>query len=179
MGNLKGTTVYTCGPIQYAKSPNLWRDELDAKLKELGIICLSPLAKIFLNQINESSEDLVNLKEMMQGGQYDKVSNLMKLIIRRDLGIVDRSDFVIANIDPSVNTIGSIHEIVIASLQRKPILFLTPRKEDFPLWLLGLINHNLIFESIDELFNYLKELNDGPIENLDAKYWKILTPEFR
>jgi hypothetical protein len=41
--------------------------------------------------------------------------------------MVDTSDFVIAYVPTNVYSVGTVHEIVLARTQRKPVLFVSPR----------------------------------------------------
>ena len=43
-----------------------------------------------------------------------------------DLRMVDTSDFVIAYVPTNVYSVGTVHEIVLARTQRKPVLFVSP-----------------------------------------------------
>lgn len=177
MNNLKGFKVYLAGAIEYSNNSVDWRKEISEELKRFGIISLNPHEKIFLNQIVEEPGLNRQLKEWMREGRYDEVAPIMKQIVRRDLRCVDAADFVIVNLEVGVPTYGTPHEVAIASLQRKPILFRINQKEDMALWLMGLINHKFIFQTFDEIIHYLETVNSAPIENLDPKYWKIFAPD--
>ena len=48
-----------------------------------------------------------------------------------DLRMVDTSDFIIAYCPTNIYSVGTVHEIVLASQQHKPVLFVSPRL-DFP-----------------------------------------------
>lgn len=171
---LKNSTCYLVGPIEYDDNCADWRNNITKLLKTINVKCFDPNKDHFINQPTETQDDRNLLKSQRNRNEWDAISKYMKRVISRDLRMVDLSTFVIGKIDSKVPTYGTIHEIVIASLQKKPILIYTDNKKKFPLWLAGILNMDLVFESWDEIFDYLKKINSGAIY-ADPKYWKILT----
>lgn len=173
---LKNSYCYLVGPIEYANNCFDWRITVTEAVKQIGIKCFDPNRDHFVNQLTESQQDRDKLREQRESGDWKSISKYMKGVISRDLRMVDLSTFIIGKIDPEVPTFGTIHEIVIASLQNKPILIYTDDKKKFPLWLAGLINMDLVFESWGDIVEYLMKINSGEIY-ADPKYWKILAHE--
>jgi nucleoside 2-deoxyribosyltransferase len=175
---LNKTKCYLVGNLEYTEDAYDWRAIYTKDLESLGIKCFDPNKNHFLNQSSETEEDRVNLKNMRDQGEWQYVSDYMKGVIRRDLRFIDLSTFIIGNIEPDRPTFGTIHEIVMASIQKKPILLTIKDKSQFPLWLAGLIDMSLVFEKWEHLFGYLNKINEGKIF-ADPKYWKVLVEDFR
>jgi hypothetical protein len=166
------------GNIERSADAFMWREEVSRALSSLNIICFDPNKEHFINQPAEGPEDRRKLNIARSEGNWSFVSDYMKSVIARDLRYVDLSEFIIGNIEPSMPTFGTIHELVIASLQNKPILLHIKDKKEFPLWLAGLVNMDLVFEQWEDLINYVKGIDSGEIF-ADPKYWKILIEEYR
>src|SRR5262249_58132342 len=62
-----------------------------------------------------------------------------------DLRMVDTSDFVIAYCPTNIYSVGTPHEIILARMQRKPVLFVSPRVK---------------FDSLTNLKKHLRAKND-------------------
>jgi hypothetical protein len=175
---LKNTHVYLVGNMERTADAFQWRDNITESLKELGVICFDPNKQHFVNQATENLEDRAMLHKKRLEGDYKFVSAFMKGVISRDLRYVDLAEFIVGNIEPTMPTWGTVHEIVIASLQNKPILLHIKDKTEFPLWLSGLLNMDLVFTQWDDLLKYLQGINSGEIY-ADPKYWKILMEEYK
>ena len=176
-GILYKTRVYLAGNIENCDNLE-WRAKISQKLKRLGIVILNPTKKVFLDQVQETEKTRCDLIWERSQGNYKFVHDFMKEVIRKDLRQIDLCDFTIINLDYDKPSFGTIHEIVKASEQRKPLLFLIKDKKRMPLWIIGLINMDFCFESDEELMDYLKNINSGK-EKLDPKYWKILVDELK
>jgi len=77
-----------------------------------------------------------------------------------------------------VPTYGTIHEVVIAHQQRKPIFIVWEEtgKKDCSAWLMRLVGHKNIFSHIDLLVQYLHEISHGE-KAFDANEWLLLDPK--
>ena len=170
---LNNTTYYAAGNLENTEDAENWRDSLAKELAIFGIKCLDPTKKMFRGQVQESEETRQLLKKWRREGRFDLISPFMKEIIRKDLRAVDISTFVVVKLEPSRPSFGTIHELVISSQQKKPILILINDRKQMPLWLTGLLDMNFVFETQEELINYLKRVNSGE-EKIDQKYWKII-----
>ena len=179
MKNLNKLKVYLAGNIQNSEDSFLWREDITKTLEEFGVTALNPRVNCFLNQVSEDDVTVQNLKKDIKDKKYDQVHEYVQQIIRRDLRMVDVADFLIVNLEPSMPTYGTIHEIIMASIQRKPILFRIDKKQEFPVWLFGLVDHKLIFQTWKEIKEFLQYVNDCDINELDNKYWKIFREDFR
>jgi len=177
-GILNNSKTYLCGAMENSLNSVEWRVRVTRALEEIGIVCFDPNKQHFLNQVTEGPEDQEMLKSKRQSGDWNYIHKYMTEIIRRDLRYVDLSTFIIVNIEPDKPTYGTIHELVVASMQGKPILLHINDKARFPLWLAGLVNMDLVFDDWEKLIKYIKDIDSGTIY-ADPKYWKILIKEYR
>ena len=129
-GILTDSYCYLVGPIEYSDNCFDWRVTITEAIKQIGIKCFDPNRDHFINQPTETKEDRSRLREQRESGDWASITKYMKDVISRDLRMVDLSTFIIAKVDPETPTFGSIHEIVIASLQNKPILIYTDDKKN-------------------------------------------------
>ena len=169
---LKNTICYLAGNLEHTKDAENWRNRLSIDLSNLGIKVLDPTKQMFLGQAAETQEMRDQLKRWREEENFSAVHDFMKEVIRRDLRAVDISTFLVCRLEPDKPTFGTVHEIAVAATQRKPILFILNDRKKMPLWLIGLVNMDYVFESEEALFRYLINVNLG-IEKLDTKYWKI------
>lgn len=77
-----------------------------------------------------------------------------------------------------VPTYGTIHEIVIAHQQRKPIFLVWEEtgKKDCSAWLMRLVGHRNVFAHIDDLIMHLDAISHGE-KAFDANEWLLLDPK--
>lgn len=177
-GFLYNTKCYLIGNLEATEDGIQWREAVAEELKKIGVKCFDPNKTHFVNQPEETEEVRKLLKEKREAGDLKYVSNYMKNVIRKDLRYVDLSTFLIANIEPDKPTYGTIHEIIQGSQQSKPILFHIKDKKQFPLWLAGLVDVNLVWDNWDDLFDYLLAIHTGTVY-ADPKFWKILSLHYR
>lgn len=176
--NLSGLKVYLAGNIEFTSGAISWREKMANSLKELRVKVLDPTKPCLIDQTKEDDENKKKLVNWRQKGEVKKVQEFMKGVVRRDLRLVDVSDFVIFRLEPTKPTFGTIHELVVALQQRKPCLILVPDKKKLPLWLFGIIDFDLVFEKEKDLLDYLRRIHYG-YKEVDTKYWRFLLPELR
>ena len=155
-----------------------WRIKLTRFLKRLGIIVLDPTKPCFENQVHESKKDREWVKELRAAEEFAQLSRYMREIVRKDLRMIDAADFVIFNIEPDKPTWGTVHELVVALLGRKPVLILVPERKRLPLWLFGLVDLGTVFESEKDLKEMLAAINSHE-GYLDPKRWKLFAKDYR
>jgi len=51
-------------------------------------------------------------------------------------------------------------------------------KKNTPLWLMGMIPHQYIYDTIDDVINMISEIDDGNKE-IDSYRWRLLRKELR
>lgn len=166
-GVLNKTKTYLVGSIQYACGRK-WREELTSFLYEMGVTVLDPYKGQMMGDKAENAELHSWFKELIKQEDFDTLSQELKKIRNRDLRFVDLSDYIIGYINPKVYTCGTWEEIFLANRQKKQIfLVVEGTKKDAPYWLFGTIPHQFIFDSFEQLKQYLKNINSGeePINN--------------
>jgi len=175
---LNKTKTYLVGHMQYLSGRN-WREEVTEKLLPLGVTCFDPYKKPFIKDVDESEDSREEMDVWMKTKQYDRVTNKMKTVRAYDLNLVDRSDFIIAHLVPEVASWGSAEEIVTAVREKKPIFIsMEGGKSKTPLWMLGMLPHKYIYNSLDEIVEMLYAIDSGQKE-IDSDRWRLLKTEYR
>lgn len=153
---LENKRCYLSGPIQFGVDDH-WRDRPRKILaEEFSINLFDPFA-------DPKQQWVPMLKEAQSKKDYETIVRISKAFVRKDLCMVDRSDFLIAFVPHGVPTTGTVHEIVNSNNSKKPTLLVT-NSEDIsyiPLWYFGFIPSECMFAGWDSLFEYLREVNDG------------------
>ena len=156
-----------------------WREEVAEKLSPLNITCFDPYKKPFVKDVEEDEASRVEMETWMSTGQFDKVSERMKMVRSYDLNLVDRSDFIIAHIVPDVASWGSAEEITTAIRMKKPtFISVQGGKSKAPLWLLGMLPHKYIYNSLDGILEMLYYIDNGK-KPIDSDRWRLLQKQFR
>ena len=175
---LDKTKTYLVGHMQYLSGRN-WREEITEKLSTLGITCFDPYKKPFMKDVAEDEASRQEMEAWMKTKQYDRVTDRMKTVRSYDLNLVDRSDFIIAHLVPDVASWGSAEEIVTAVRMKKPIFIsMEGGKAKTPLWMLGMLPHKYIYNSLDEVVEMLYAIDNG-IKPIDSDRWRLLQKQFR
>ena len=172
------TRTYLVGHMQYADGRN-WRDHVEEELAKLNIVTFNPYKKPFVKDVNEDEGMRQKVSEDMENGHYNDVAKRMKQIRSYDLNLVDRSDFIIAHLLPEVASWGSAEEIVTAVRMKKPIFVsMEGGKEKTPLWMMGMMPHHYIYDSIEDAVAMIGRIDDGTKE-IDSDRWRLLRKELR
>lgn len=178
MGSLNKTKTYLVGHMQYADGRD-WRNHVEEKLEPLGILVFNPYKKPFIKDVSEDEGIRTKMSENMDKGFYSDVANRMKTIRSYDLNLVDRSDFIIAHISPSIASWGSAEELVTAVRMKKPIfLSIEGGKNKTPLWIMGMLPHHYIYNNVDEVIEMIYKINSGEKE-IDSDRWRLLRENLR
>ena len=172
------TKTYLVGHMQYLSGRD-WREEVTEKLAPLSITCFDPYKKPFIKDVEEDEASRLEMETWMKTKQYDRVSERMKTVRSYDLNLVDRSDFIIAHLVPDVASWGSAEEITTAIRMKKPtFISMEGGKSKAPLWLLGMLPHKYIYNSLDEVTEMLYAIDNG-IKPIDSDRWRLLRKEYR
>lgn len=175
---LNKTKTYLIGGIQY-EDGRVWRSDVSAWLNDLGVTVLNPYDSPFLFAPSEAPNEHEILKAKLKAGIFKDVCDHMKQIVRFDLACVDRSDFILAYINPNVHSCGSYHELFLANSLKKPIfLVINGGKEKCPLWLFGVFPERYIYSSFEEVKEMLTRINNGDIVP-DSNRWRLLKHSLR
>jgi hypothetical protein len=143
---LSGTRCYLSGPMDFVGSRIIekflgWRSILSPILKALDITVLDPWNKPTVKgHKNYGREGVVYSK-----GEYEKnfwtndetrarFETEFWETVHIDLRMVDLSDFVVTFVPTNIYSVGTVHEVVTARLQLKPVLMISPpiKYEFFP-----------------------------------------------
>jgi nucleoside 2-deoxyribosyltransferase len=175
---LEKTKTYLIGAMQYENGEK-WRDKIQSKLIEMGIIVFNPYHKPFIKDVQEGDVNRIKIQKLIEEKNYDEVQKIMKEIRSYDLNLVDRSDFIIAHINPNIPTIGSIEELTTACRMKKPtFISIEGGKQLCPWWIFGMFPHKYIYNSIDDILNILMKIDSGEKE-IDSNRWRLLKKEYR
>ena len=175
---LDKTKTYLVGHMQYLSGRN-WRQEIAEKLRDLNITCFDPYKKPFMKDVEEDEASRQEMETWMKTKQYDRVTEKMKIVRAYDIKLVDRSDFIIAHLVPDVASWGSAEEIVTAVRMKKPIFVsMEGGKAKTPLWMLGMLPHKYIYNSLEEVVEMLCAIDNGN-KKIDSDRWRLLRKEYR
>lgn len=175
------TRTYLVGNMQYVSSEEgeAWRDFITKGLKEMGIIVFNPYHKPFIKDVQEGASVQQKLNKARDKEDFDFLEEKMREIRIFDLNLVDRSDFIIAYIDPDVGTWGSVEEIVTAVRMKKPVFMAVKGgKTKCPFWIYGMFPHKYIYDTPEQILAVLRRINSGK-KVLDNERWKLLRKEYR
>jgi nucleoside 2-deoxyribosyltransferase len=175
---LKKTKTYLVGHMQYADGRN-WRDSVEEELHKLNVTVFNPYKKPFVKDVDEDEAARTRMSEDMVNGYYSDVAERMTQVRSYDLNLVDRSDFIIAHLLPDVASWGSAEELVTAVRMKKPIFIsMQGGKTQTPLWIMGMIPHNYIYDSIEEVVDMIKQIDSGD-KKIDSDRWRLLREDLR
>lgn len=178
MNLLYKTKTYLVGHMQYVSGRD-WRKEVTEKLDPLGVTCFNPYEKPFMKDVEEDEASREEMETWMKTKQYDRVTERMKTVRAYDLNLVDRSDFIIAHLVPDVASWGSAEEITLAVREKKPIFIsMEGGKAKTPLWMLGMLPHKYIYNTVEEIIEMLYAIDSGS-KPIDSDRWRLLKKKFR
>jgi nucleoside 2-deoxyribosyltransferase len=170
---LKNKTVYLAGPIHAVADDGIgWRKYISPILKKRFKIKVDDPTKKTINGKGEVKEDKKDLINLIKQKKFSQVKENFWWIVRKDLRSVDKADFLIVVYDPTVHSVGTIHEVIEAHRQRKPVLiwYDESKVEKFNPWILTFTKENMIFTEWEDLFAYLQEVDNG---KFDTSYWTL------
>jgi len=166
-GRLNNHRVYLAGPIDHASDDGVgWREELTPYLEKLGLTILDPTNKPTSQcRYNEVGDEKEHIQKLVNLKRWDELREMAKEIVLVDLRMVEVSDFLIAYVDKDIHICGTYDEIFESLRRRKPTLIVHKGgKAEMSMWLRGKMNHNFVFDSFAELYDYLLALHDGTVE---------------
>jgi nucleoside 2-deoxyribosyltransferase len=143
----KHVTVYLSGPMEFAKDGGVeWRREIEQRLRDnLGIQesnILNPCDKPNVYGFRSLADEIAVQHTLREKEDWAELDKTMKRIMTIDLRLVDRSDIVIAYLPADTKMAGTIHEIVVARGQKKPVVAIVPHgMKSMSGWMMALIGH--------------------------------------
>ena len=175
------TRTYLIGHMENVSSVEgeSWRDKISKPLREWGVIVFNPYHKPFVKDVQEGDGVRRKLTKARDQKDYDYLAQKMHEIRIFDLNLVDRCDFLIAHIKPTIASWGSAEEIVTAVRMKKPLfLSIEGGKQACPSWIFGMLPHKYIYDSPQDILKMLSRINSGS-KKLDNERWKLLRREYR
>lgn len=142
--HLKGARVYLSGPMDFVASRAKekkygWRNRVSQFFKSYGVTVFDPWNKPKIRGLYEyGREDEITIKAREDWTYEAGIKGIAARgacaatfweTLHIDLRMVDISDFIIAYCPTNIYSVGTVHEIVAARQQRKPVLFVSPRVE--------------------------------------------------
>lgn len=183
MNRLYGMRTYLVGAIDRVPDGGVqWRDDITPFLNSLGVVVYDPCKKPLLPGEDaglETPESRIARAKAKRAGDYNKVTEEGKVIRATDLRMVDTTDFLVVNIDIDVHACGTYEEVTTANRGRHPILVHVEQgKVNCPDWLLSMLgpkSHDTVFDTWDQMKEYLLRVNDATFDELKelnkAKRW--------
>lgn len=180
--------TYLSGPIDFDPDGGKdWRDSWTNKLIDIGFKSnqiLNPCKKPIRSAFNDLLDNEAAItKAKRQKKDWDGLAEVMSQIAHIDLRMCDKSDIVLCNFPKrrdcnyQINTYGTMHEIVVARQQRKPVYVVWEGgKEECSGWLMWLVGHKNVFATVEELMLHLKSISQG-LTAYNAKEWLLLDIE--
>ncbi len=138
---LRGARIYLSGPMDFVASRTAekkrgWRNRVGDFLRSFGAVVFDPWFKPAVRGLHEYGlEDLntIDVRETWTYEQSPEGDEARALCAAKfwetlhiDLRMVDTSDFTIAFVPTNIYSVGTVHEIILSRLQRKPVLFVSP-----------------------------------------------------
>jgi len=139
--HLKGARAYLSGPMDFvasrAKEKKFgWRNRVKQFLESYGVKVFDPWNKPEVRGLHEyGKEDLKSIEKRKQWNFNPSEEGIRARgecaasfweTLHIDLRMVDLSDFVVAYCPTNIYSVGTVHEIVVARQQCKPVLFVSP-----------------------------------------------------
>ena len=142
-GNLlRGARVYLSGPMDFvasraAEKQSGWRTRVSQFLQTMGVTVFDPWFKPEVRGLHEygredlKSGDRIRRRWTYAGGRQGArarawCARQFWQTLHIDLRMVDTSDFSISYCPTNIYSVGTPHEIIMATLQHKPVLFVSP-----------------------------------------------------
>jgi hypothetical protein len=141
-GLLQGARVYLSGPMDFVASratekKSGWRNRIGEFLEAAGVTVFDPWFKPEVRGLHEyGREDVKSGERIKKRWTYEQGRKGAKIrswcakqfweTLHIDLRMVDTSDFTISYCPTNIYSVGTPHEIIMATLQHKPVLFVSP-----------------------------------------------------
>src|SRR5437899_4318493 len=141
-GLVQGARVYLSGRMDFVASRSAekqfgWRNRVSEFLQSMGTTVFCPWFKPDVRGLHEyGREDVKSGERIRQRWTYKggkKGAQARSWCAKQfwetlhiDLRMVDTSDFTISYCPTNIYSVGTPHEIIMATLQHKPVLFVSP-----------------------------------------------------
>lgn len=169
MNFLKYKRCYLSGPIEFENTSEPdWRPDVRSTLlTRYGVDLFDP----YLDPKQQWKKDLDEARERQD---LDMLESISSKFVRKDLGVVDRVDFLVAYLPRGIQTTGTVHEIIVASNRKIPTLLMCPEGAyHFPAWYYCFIPREMRFGNWSALYSYLDKVHRGD-ESLHKRWDFVL-----
>ena len=138
---LQGARVYLSGPMDFvasreAEAKEGWRTRIGRVLRELGVVVFDPWNKPEARGLHGYGRETAESARIREKWTFEdspagartraKLTGHYWETLHIDLRMVDTSDFTISYCPTNIYSVGTPHEIIMATLQHKPVLFVSP-----------------------------------------------------
>jgi hypothetical protein len=139
---LQGARVYLSGPMDFVASRAVekqfgWRNRVSQFLQQMGTTVFDPWFKPDVRGLHEyGREDIKSGHKIRDRWTYAGGTKGAKArawcaaqfweTLHIDLRMVDTSDFTVSYCPTNIYSVGTPHEIILATQQHKPVLFVSP-----------------------------------------------------
>ena len=138
---LSGATVYLSGPMDFVASRKEekefgWRNRVGQFLERYGVTVYDPWNKPAVAGLPHYGKEDEFSTNKRNAWTYDdsesgdrtraELSSEFWPTLHIDLRMTDTADFLVAFCPTNIYSVGTVHEIVMARLQHKPVLFVSP-----------------------------------------------------
>ena len=141
-GFLNGSRVYLSGPMDFVASRETeqkkgWRTRVGQVLRKYGAVVFDPWNKPEVRGLHDYGLETAESTRARENWTFEdsrrgakqraKITGHYWQTLHIDLRMVDTADFIIAYCPTNIYSVGTVHEIALARLERKPVLFVSPR----------------------------------------------------
>jgi hypothetical protein len=166
---LSGATVYLSGPMDFVASRQEekefgWRNRISEFLREYGVTVYDPWYKPEAKGLGDYGKEDEFSTQKRQNWTFEdsprgertraELCDEFWPTLHIDLRMTDTADFLVAFVPTNIYSVGTVHEIVMARLQHKPVLFVSPA---------------VTFPTYDELTEHLEKSGDAKGQELLAR----------
>ena len=138
---LDGARVYLSGPMDFVGSRAHeakygWRSRIGMFLRELSVTVFDPWHKPGIRGMHDYGREGVNTSKVRDAWDFGRSAEAHRTRARLvakywqtlhiDLRMVDAADFLVAYCPTNIYSVGTPHEIALARLEHKPVLFVSP-----------------------------------------------------
>lgn len=175
---LQRTKCTVIGPMQFADGTGIRNYFKDAFGKR-NITVFDHYNNPFLfEHIKDDKETGLKIKKLVEEEKWEEIAEHKKIRIY-DLALIDKSDFIVVNYNPHIQTCGTWEEFFWANRMKKPIFFINEIEFKLtPVWVFWTIPVKYVYKNKESVLQTIADIDDGVLP-IDSDRWKLLKPELR
>ncbi len=177
MKELDGIKVFLSGAMDRVLDDGIeWRKEFREKAEKAGLDFkyFDPTDKPD-GVAPETGLEKYEIKKALMEDNWPYAQEKSREVRHVDLRMIDKTDLYVVYIDLGVHACGTYNELFVAEEHQLPLfVIMAPgyKKYDIPLWLVGIMKEEEVFEGIDGCIEYLQKINNGEVE-IDDRWLRI------